>query len=580
MKFDLNFGAGSDLIRQNPTGLAGVRGSHAGYSDLLTKLNVKTVTSIYNGSVTEALGPVQPPSVPEPIYDHFYTASKTHIDFGSTAEGLEALTKRLAAIDPVLANTDFSNLLCTTNSYCRQSSQGATVGALVHVSRLLADHGRKVEHHWYTHLGTARWSPTFIASSEQPFPAGAMAQLRRLAMDYYDPSGRLPLARRAWAPASGVWSMYRIMREQLRDRISVGPASKVEIASYFDPVLKRRMPELGSGARDLHGITVYVPSAATATAALDGRPISLFTRNPADETGRESITFVDDMTPTMILSRLEPTEYGQVSPSGASHRWVPASGRATEDAPSDYLSLTAETPSATVSLRPRDLQLWNSTHLAFGYRIRREDSRQPQGALHLVLHMATGARIVVKEGIDATVPEDGDVGQFIARATRDTWTTTVLAQHDFKWKPGAAERPILPLAIGKIERVEIGLRGAAPGDILEIGDMKALRPSSNGIAPDELLLVGGQVVDQRGAPLPRAAIRIVAQTGAVTNTAADSWGNYFVRLAKRGDILSITAQDEIGACAPRRGNRVEIWKNEAELDIFMIDCSSETKAEN
>jgi len=580
LKFDMDFGPGSEFLRQNPKGLAGTQGAHAGYADILSKLNVKTVTSIYNGSATEIVEPVQAPSVPEPIYGNFYSASKAHVDLGSTAEALDALTKRLAAVDPVLAKTDFSDLLCTTDLYCRQGSQGATVGALVHISRLLADHGRKVEHHWYTHLGTARWSPTFTASSEQPFPAGAMKQLRLLAMDHYDPSGHLPLTRRTWVPASGVWSMYRIMREQLRDRISVGPASKVEIASYFDPVLKRRMPESGSGARDLHGITVYVPNAATATAALDGRPISLFTRNPVDETGRQSITFVDDMTPTMILSRLEPTEYGQVSTSGASHRWIPASGRAAEGAPSDYLSLTAEAPSATVLLTPRDLKLWNSTHLAFGYRIRREDGRQPQGALHLVLHMATGARIVVKEGTDATVPEDGDVGKFIAHAPRDTWTTAVLAQHDFKWKAGAAERPILPLAIGKVERVEIGLRGAAPGDLLEIGDMKALRPSSNGIAPDELLLVGGQVVDQRGAPLPRAAIRIVNQAGSVTNTAADSWGNYFVRLAKRGDVLSITAQDEIGTCPPRRGNRVEIWKNEAELDIFMADCGRETKAGN
>lgn len=574
---DLGFASsGPDLYRREAIGLASVFSSHAYHSDVLIRLGVRSVTSIIHGHASEQSPFAGKSPSPVGFYDGLYAASKTGVIFGETARPIQRIVEDLAQIEPTLGQIDLGPLLCQQSIYCRSFAQGSTIGAIARIDRQLMRANRTFEHHWYTHFGTTRFDPTYAASATEPFPPAAMEELRALALDYHDPGKTLPPHRRPWIPASGVWSNYRIMREALKGQIQVDPASSaVTIRSKIDPVLKQRLPDPASGARDLHGVTIYVPDAEKARIDLDGRPIRWFTRNPADETGRPSVTILDDWSPAILLGRLDPAETGKVTTAGGKAEWVASDDK--ELAP--FLRLTAATVEARLTLAPHDVAIWNATHLGFSYRVRRQDGAVPQGRAVLVFVMKNGARIAIAEGAGRQPPAPADIGAWLAEAPRGEWRRVALAQHDFVWRPGADERAVLPLLVGQVERIEFELNRATPGDMLEVGEVTAFRPSSNGVAPDGSLLTGGQVLDRTGAPAPRIPIRMLREDGREIRTATDGSGYFFIREAMRGEIVTI----ETGSgspCWPRRGKRIEITKNEAELDISLADCEGAASALN
>jgi hypothetical protein len=537
---------------------------------------MRSVTSIFNGHPSEESPFAQASPPPIGFYDGLYAASKTGLSLGEATRPVRSIVDDLGKLDPALAEIDFGPLLCQQSIYCRSFSQGSTIGAIARIDRQLMRANRTFEHHWYTHFGTTRFDPTYAASATEPFPPAAMEELRALALDYHDPSKTLPPHRRPWIPASGVWSNYRIMREALKGQIQVDPASSaVTIRSKIDPVLKQRLPDPASGARDLHGVTIYVPDAEKARIDLDGRPIRWFTRNPVDETGRPSVTILDDWSPAVLLGRLDPAETGKIATAGGKAEWVASGDK--EQAP--FLRLTAATAEARLRLAPHDMAIWNATHLGFSYRVRRQDGAAPQGRAALVFVMKNGARIAIAEGAGRQPPASADIGTWLAAAPRGEWRRVALAQHDFVWRPGAEERAVLPLLVGQVERIEFELDRAAPGDMLEIGEVTAFRPSSNGVAPDGSLLTGGQVLDRTGAPAPRIPIRMLREDGREIRTATDGSGYFFIREAMRGEIVTIEAVSG-SSCWPRRGKRIEITKNEAELDISMADCEGAASALN
>lgn len=560
---------GNDLIRTQSTGLAGRAGSHGYHADLLRDLGIRHVMSIWNGVASEwsPLGGVAPPM--SSLHEGFYAASRTNISFGTTAEPLEASQKQLVASEPAATGFDLSTYVCTTDLYCRGGEQGSTVGGLIAFGRNLIAKGRTIEHHWYTHFGTTRADPTARTTSEAPFPSITMEAFRKLAEDYYDPSGTLPEKARVWIPPSAVWSNYRLMREKLADRVSVDPAtSTVKIASFVDDVLKQRLPQPQTGSRDLHGITVFVPDASRASVLLDGAPLTSFTRNSADASGRESITIVDDNTPTTIFHRLDPSASGAAAVEGASYEWRMGD---SPNAPPGYVRLRALQRNATLTLSPRDLKLWNTTHLGWSYRVYRPDGTQTSARLALTFTMHNGARIGIFEGISA-LPAGIDTGRTIPPRDNQDWQTVTVAQHDFKWATATQHRRVLPLAIGPVAAIEIRLDDAREGDVLEIGSLQALRPSANGIAPGDTLLAAGRVLAARGMPEQAVQVTAQLQDGSVRTTATDRFGYYAISGIPRGSILRISAKGSFGFCAPLRGHALEMRKNEAEIDIDFALC--------
>jgi len=79
---------------------------------------------------------------------------------------------------------------------------------------------------------------------------------------------------------------YAAVRECLRYRTK---SNSVDVIAVDDPVVGSYVPQ----PQDLHGITFYVEDSDTAALTICGNTVdeSFVVRNPADETGRESIGF-------------------------------------------------------------------------------------------------------------------------------------------------------------------------------------------------------------------------------------------------------------------------------------------------
>lgn len=564
-------------VRQESIGMAGVPGTHAYYADILKQTGFRSVTSIWNGDKSETW-PIERGIAPlVSVYPGFYALSKSHVDFGEIDASIDASKAALAKLEPRLEDFDLKAYVCTVSIYCRESAQGSTTGGQIALDRHLIAKGVSVQHHWYTHFGTVGFDPTFTATPEAPFPPVTMEEYRKLAADYYNPTGETPEARRVWVPPSAVWSNYRIVHSQIAEHVAVNPdTSAVDISSFVDKVLQEKLPDPNAGTRDLHGITIYVPNVDRATVSIDGKPITSFTRNPADATGRESITIVDDNTPTTFFNRLPLERSGETKVVGGTYQWQASAGQASE-APPAHAKLTATAREAALRFAPNDLHLFNITHLSWSYRIRRDDGRIAKGKLAVVWRTEAGANVSVAEGAGTRPPEDADTGRWIKPFERDgTWHAVTVAQHDFLWKPGFDKWRVLPLALGKIRSVEIRLIDAEPGDILEIGAMQGLRPTGNAVAADRSLLIAGQVVAPSGRPQQGVAIALRNEDGSTRTTATDAGGYYILGKVKRDSLVSVSARTASGPCSPKRGAELELRQDEAELDFDLAACTKTT----
>ncbi|MVT68377.1 hypothetical protein GPL21_25095 [Bradyrhizobium pachyrhizi] len=561
-------------VRQESMGLAGAPGTHGYYADILKQMGFRSVTSIWNGDESETWSFQRGVAPLVSVYPGFYALAKTHVNFGEAGDPIDASKAVLVKLDPRLEDFDLEAYVCTVSVYCRSSSQGATAGGQIALGRHLIAKGASVQYHWYTHFGTVYMDPTFTATPEAPFPAVTMEEFRNLAGDYYNPSGELPEAKRVWVPPSAVWSNYRIVHSQIAEHVSVNPeTSAVAISSFVDQVLQEKLPDPNSGTRDLHGITIYVPSSDRATVSLDGKPITSFTRNPADATGRESVTIVDDNTPTTFFNRLPLERSGETRVAGGTYNWQSSTGEGAE-APPGYARLTATSRETSLTFAPGDLKLFNVTHLSWSYRMRRDDGRAAKGRLSIVWRTAAGATVSIAEGVGSRPPDDADTGRWTKPFERDgKWHAVTVAQHDFLWKPGFDKWRVLPLALGKIRSVEIKLIDTEAGDILEIGAMQGLRPTGNAVAPDQSLLIAGQVVAPSGRPQQGVEIRLHNEDGSTRTTATDAGGYYILGKVKRDSLVSVSARAASGPCFPKRGAELELRQDEAELDFDLSACT-------
>jgi hypothetical protein len=222
-------------------------------------------------------------------------------------------------------------------------------------------------------------------------------------------------------------------------------------------------------------------------------------------------------------------------------------------------------------VRPRDLVLYNTTHLKLRYRHTGEGG----GAVFVELVLEDGSRIALSEGSGTEPPRGAGSGWWLPRAPGDTIVTRTLATSGLLFGSDRA-RHILrrpPLPLGRIAAVRIGLKGAAKGEGLDLFELSALRPSGNAVAPDGHLMLAGRVT-RDGVPLPTVTVTAVsAAGGAVRKTATDADGLYFFTALPAGEPVYVAAR---GAgrrhCVPRASPIVDMRRNEAELDIDITDC--------
>jgi hypothetical protein len=471
---------------------------------------------------------------------------------------------------PGRSEDDLRSLYC--GALCN-ISQGNSLATLVSESLYLIDAGKKVKHLWYTHFGSEYGDTTFKSSPEQPVTPTVRKWMRKLDNYVYNFDGSIGPDRRVWSPPANTWLRYQIMQAGIANHLNVGAdSSSIRILPWQDPVTQRTVPDPQAGTRDLHGLTVYVDDPEHATVSIGDKAVETFTRNPPDQTGRSSITIVDDNTPTSIVGRVPLQDRGGVVINSGQFTDVTSANR--------FISINADqSGQAEVIFKPWGLALWNTSHLNFAMRKRlaeADTASASKSKVTIEMLMEDGGRVSIQESDTPSehvsgsslwpVSPLGALGKWQYRTldvARLVWPR--FSANDENW-----HRPPLPL--GRVIEVRIVVTGAAPGEITDIRDLRALRPSGDGEAPDGTKLVAGRVTRDGTIPLSLVTVQATSSSGEVTDAITDQDGYYFFYHRRRGEQLAIRARLGESVCYPLQGRLIEVNKNEAEVDIENDSC--------
>ncbi|WP_157860950.1 carboxypeptidase-like regulatory domain-containing protein [Bradyrhizobium viridifuturi] len=547
--------------------LADQKQSHAYHSDLLRKLGVLAVWSYFAADAKDIFAAPDGPEVQHGLlplsstYQQLYElprASPPPLDT-SSQDKFDASARVLLADIPEAERKEL---------YCGPScnlSQGNALAMLIASHLQSINRGKKVKGLIYTHFGSEEGTAVFRSSLEQPVTPAVAKWMRRFANYVYDFDGSIGVDRRIWSPPANTWVRYQVMHSGIASHIAVD-GSAISITPWTDPVTQTTWPDMRAGTRDLHGLTVYVPDPEHASVKIGGKETQSFTRNPPDETGKTSITLVDDHAPTPIIGQVALKDRASIEA---------ISGQFTDASASDpYISLGTETSGdASVVIKPWRLELWNTSHLQLAVR-KRCSGNDAESCLGSRLKI----ELLMEDGGTVSIREDQPAGEHVSSSAwsvprlkkLDTWVSHTLDVAQLIWPKFIDEsddwrRP--PLPVGKVKEVRVSLTNAPAGTTLDVQNFKALRPSGNGQAADGTKLIAGRVTLDGSMPVPGAQVRAATGSGHIVSTATDQDGYYFFPGQPNGQIVSIRAQLGSRQCFPSQGRRIEIGKDEAELDI-------------
>ena len=547
--------------------LADQKESHAYHSDLLRKLGVLAVWSYFPADAKDSSVAPDGPEVQQGLLPLSSTYQQLYNLPRATAPALDTASEdKFDASARVLLSdipeSERKELYCGPGC---NTAQGNALAMLIASDLQSINRGKKVKGLIYTHFGSEDGTPVFRASPEEPVTPAVRKWMRRFANYVYDFDGSIGTGRRIWSPPANTWVRYQVMHSNIASHLVVD-GSTVSITPWTDPVTQTTWPDMRAGTRDLHGLTVYVPDVEHASVRIGGKETQSFARNPPDETGRTSITLVDDQVPTPIFGRVSLNDRASVEA---------VSGHfADGSAANPYVSLGADQfGNASVVIKPWRLDLWNTSHLQLAVR-KRCSTKNGSGCLgsrfKIELLMQDGGRVSILE--DQAPDGRGPSSTWsVPRLKKlDEWVSHTLDVTQLAWSKFIDEgddwrRPGLPL--GRVKEVKVSLTNAPAGTTLDVQNFRALRPSGNGQASDGTKLVAGRVTLDGWMPAPGVEVRAAAESGRITATATDQDGYYFFPGQPSGQIVSIRAQLGSRQCFPRQGRRIEIGKDEAELDI-------------
>ena len=434
----------------------------------------------------------------------------------------------------------------------RTHGHGSMLGLLLATSMARIDAMLPTVNFWYTHLGTIRHDHEI--EPRQVFPLSIEEELFDLARHAY--GIEVEEERRTWVPSAGTFLRYQLARLHVSDAVRV-EGNRVVVTPKGDEVLGRLWPDVRAGTRDLHGVTVYVPDAQRAQLEVDGRDVLTFTRNEPDHTGRPSITIVDDHAPTVMLDRVPAAELGTVIGRGATLEDLP---EPAVDGEAHFVVTSQRRGTAHVTISPASLHLWNTSHLFLRYRVAAGGAAVPW----IALRMADGHTVGVAGGETRT---RFDAWWTVHDRPDDSGSiTNCVATAGLRFRRPPKRPARLPLPLGEVQAVVLGLEGAEPGDKLILDFLTALRPCSDGLGTDDTALLAGRIRGSEGRPVASATVRARWQ-GDERDVTSDEHGYYYVEGIPLGSLVEVAADVDGQTVTPRCGRWIDLRCHHAEIDI-------------
>ena len=535
---------------------ADIPGSHAYYADLLTRLGTEVIWPQtwdlwrpYVQFQQEA-----PPELKEWSKSRLLGGWRTKIALSMTPlDDAYIFGEAMAAHLKDNSGSKFSKIFDECHGKVGLKGKvvpghGSMLPLLLQVSFQAIQNSRTTEHIWYTHFGSHRDNRIDEITSKQPFSEFCTSYWRELAMHAHNTDMKKP--ERVWTPSVGTYFRYKMAMQFLQEAISVD-GNHVKIGTRKVSPTGRTVPDLHAGTRDLHGMTIFVDDAEQASLSIDGFDYYSFSKNQADETGRESITILDDHCPTPLLERIPASEIGNLEVFDADFSDLPAPG-----ARGFQLSTTGLDPH--LKLSPTSLFLWNTSHLAMRYRIIGD------GQLRLTLMMEEGCSIVASEA--ATLPDN--IGSFWLLNSGTGWREHWLPVAHLKVPNTPVSGEAYPVPVGKVKSIEISLINAKLGSRLELDWIKSFRACANAISGNNDLILGGRVIGSEG-PVDQAQILARDLEGSEWSAVTDSQGYWLFENMPKNMIFEVSCMLGTSLYHPKSGRYIDLQKNEVEIDFLV-----------
>ncbi|MGI9170354.1 MAG: sulfotransferase family protein [Caulobacteraceae bacterium] len=356
------------------------------------------------------------------------------------------------------------------------------------ISRVIAETEENPGLFWpiYTHLGSLGHHGDGERETGQrwplPSPYFDLGPLNDLQNRAFGITGAAPPAARIWFTRASVLYDFALMMRSAPEHTERPDANTVEIASWHDPVLDKTLPR---SPAQLYGLTFHVDDPAKAVVRLDGRALEVLTRNPADATGRPSVTVAECEIRAPVFDRLDPAANlpaqialegkWQFSDSGAGE---PAHGRLRVDA------------GRLASLRwPMHGWVAPGAQL-FTLRLRRGAG----GLFGVSMETTTGGRFFFGDRavLDLAAGAPTAVYLFEQHQPSDDWTTLTAPFHDLAWTPGS--EPGGPAPSHPLAAITLICAGEA-GAWIDFAGPAFLRPRATALSsrPSPLHCLGGSI---------------------------------------------------------------------------------------
>jgi hypothetical protein len=399
----------------------------------------------------------------------------------------------------------------------------------------------------YTHLGA-------LDGDILPEPYFNEATASALQDRAFNISGAVAAPGRVWVGRASVIYDYALILRSIGDHVTRPDANSVRIGSWRDPVIGKRMPR---SRGQLYGLTFYVDDPSKADVRLDGEPIETFFVNPADETGRPSITIAECDIRHLLFDNLDPARNrpGDVHLVGGQWTWRPrgegdrAFGRLAASGPVRAAGTAVAGASLTVALHG-----WTATGAQSAiFAVRRHGA----GRFALEFQTQSGGRFCFgdrsfvgprRRAFTASYAFDPQL--FVP----GVWRTLSVPFYDLAWHPSA--RPGGPLPSHALESVTIHCLGDG-GAAIDVAGLAFLRPRASRAAREAAgFCVGGRLAGHAGHEVVHLSGR---DRGDSENRqlAVDQRGFFCFDQVARG-MYEVWADTAGGAAHDRRGPLLEV----------------------
>ena len=282
-------------IAQNPGRIAAFNGAHSSEKDGL----VFSVDADDPRSMARVL-----PELPRDFEVRFVVPQAATSNTGWSAEKMVQPFESRVGTNVYQVHRTLPNLNEPAGKALFDGTQSLSENFLPRLDRVLDVSSENPGLYWpiYTHLGGIGVQ---VADANLPSPYLQGDALHRLQDRTFNISGNVASNGRLWTVRASTLYDYALIHRSIPDHVTWKDANTIEITSWRDPVLDKTLPR---SPAQLYGLTFYVDDPSRAKVRLDGQPVRALARNPADETGRPSVTILEAEIRHCVFDALDPLQ--------------------------------------------------------------------------------------------------------------------------------------------------------------------------------------------------------------------------------------------------------------------------------